>query len=130
MPKDPNEYTRIQFVLSELEGPISARTAEGGSLSLTAKRDLERYYYLMQRMQPLLTEKERAFFRDMLRGVVLDVPDQARLLPLDIQETGDEVFGDHGLSPEHMHDLATKLTLAECVALYDDAERYWLTRGE
>lgn len=125
MPKHPNDYPKVQFLLSDsLRANVAQRST--GSVHLTAKRDLERYYWLISRSMPRLSDQEWSLMQDMLSSVLLDVPDMARLLDADLEEMLDtypEQFEKWGVDAADIVAKVRAMSPAEKMAIYDRCER-------
>lgn len=121
---------KVQFQATDLEAALTARTAKTGSIGLTARRDLSRYYQCMaSELQSLhLSEAEAAAICDYLYGF-LAIPgvDSLGSLPLALALGVDEhVCRDRGVSVVALNEKLRALTWAQRLALVDAVERFWL----
>ena len=117
---------RIVFRAGEsLTGELEARSNGESLLNLTAKRDLERYYYVLSRSMPELSENDALLLCDILNGAIFAFPDSIRMLPLEVEDADESCFLKWGVEKKNILDHVRSLSVAEMAATIDAVERYW-----
>jgi hypothetical protein len=121
----------VSFRAGELEGQLQARDHES-SLGLTAKRDLERYYTLLEDELATvdLTPPEARMLCEALKGDTIGGSRYRTLLWASVMEvTYLPIFGSHSrVKKQHQDQLAEKLRKlrpGQAMALIDAVERFW-----
>lgn len=131
-----NEPAYIQFRPGPLARRIAARTPAGRSPGETARRDLERYYTVLERVLAGLGFEERAWnlLRDALNGTWADPWWTARELAAGIEDALGSGLGEKwGLSQREQAVLLAQirgLSPAEVWAVIDAVERWWARQGD
>ncbi len=129
------ESPRIQFRATGLLGealekradiPPGATPDETGSiLSMTARRDIGRYYDMLIRSLPTFSENEALLLCDVLNGTIIEsfsVPLLWTEISDAVQEGYDEKWEIDGAA---LVARLRALTPFECMAVGDAVERYW-----
>lgn len=120
----------IQFRAGELRTALEGRASASLSVDLVAKRDLGRYYTLLDAVRPTFSEAEASLILDACNGIVWDqrsvgflwaeVADGIKLDGLD------EKWGvDGGALVKRLR----ALPFAELQAIADASERWWGLAG-
>ena len=127
LPREP----QIQFRAGGIEPELTARAGGAESPSLVARRDLERYYYLLRRALPTFTEPEASLIVDACNGWLIE-PHTAPLLWAEV----DDAIRMDGLAEKWGVDGASlvarlrALTPFESLAVADAAERFRLAPND
>lgn len=130
--RDDNDIT-VHFRVGELRTPIEARMTPNVSAHGVAKRDLARYYYLLEIGRRLIrqrfTEEEIIFFLDAMNGSIYREPSA----PLEVKADIDVALFYSDLSrwsfdASGMSRKLDETSLIEWSALHDAVERFWSDR--
>lgn len=120
--------TRVQFRNAAVADALAER-AEPSARSLTAARDLERYYALLgAELSTLdLSEAEAGLVADALNGILLE-PHTMRLLWANVADAIRLQGLDRkwGVDGEALVEKLRALTPGQIWALADAAERFWV----
>lgn len=116
---------QIGFRAGDLEPQLQARAGQGGSLGLTARRDLERYYALLARELPTFTESEAMLLCDVMNGTLTE-PHTASLLWANVSDALEDGYAEKW----HVDGLALvarlrHLSPIQAMAVCDACERFW-----
>lgn len=116
----------ISFASRDLERELAARTEADSQAarSLTAKRDLERYYETLRRSLPTFTEQEATLIVDALNGTILE-PNTVTLLWANVDDHNRLYDGSLPMDVAALVARLRGLSYAECMALADAVERFW-----
>lgn len=133
----PKQGPPVQFRDVRLEPMLEARTGSFlDSKGQVAKRDLERYYYLLQAalksaLKKLgLSEGEALLMCDLANGTLWE-PHTAALLWAQVADGAEEGYGDKwGVDAEALAARLRSLEPMESMALVDALERWWALPGE
>lgn len=124
------KYPRINFRLgTHLAEALSSRQVND-SLDLTAKRDLERYYDMLQRSLPHFSMGEALLMCDVFNGTI-HMPYSVSLLWASVSDSIEggqgEYWQEHypSLDVPALVERLRKLTPFECMAVADAIERAW-----
>ncbi len=100
------------------------------SISITAKRDLERYYRLLEMEAQEFTEAEASLICDALNGTFFE-PHTITLLWANIADAirYDGLDGKWDVDGAALVERLRNLTPAQTFALADAAERFWNATG-
>jgi hypothetical protein len=123
----------IQFNDKKLEAEIATRAGEGSILSpsLTAKRDMERYYHLLHESMPALTVGEANAIADACNGwAAWDTPHTPDYLWVELDDAIrlDGHDAKWGIGADFGQRLRA-LTAIQRYALVDAAERFWQSQS-
>lgn len=118
---------QIQFRPGDVLAQLQERAGETfvSSPDLVAKRDLERYYALLELVLPKFSLNESLLLVDAMNGCMLDIP-TIHLLWANIADALED-----GLAEKWHVDGASlvarlrRLSRFECLAVYDAIERAW-----
>ena len=128
---DPNDYPTIQFNATSIIGEIRAREGRSRSEHQTARRDLTRYYKMLEEERPAFTHEQASLLCDLLNGVMLEPLDHAAQgLQIEIQDASDRLFEKWGLDRGRLEKRVADLSFAEALATIDAVERFWASGGE
>ena len=120
MKKQPNDYPRIAFRLSEeLKQSLSERTEERQSQDSVAKRDLEAYYDELPYALPQFSEQDALLICGELNGARIS-PETLHYLRRDVIDAAME---------QNKQELAQRLqnlSRFEWRAIVDAVQRYWI----
>ncbi len=120
---------RIEFRAGPVAGPISDRT---GTISegLVARRDLERYYALLDHelARVELSEAEASLICDALNGTLMD-PHSYRLLWAEVADAVrlDGLDAKWGVDGDALVERLRALSPGAMMAVVDAVERFWLS---
>ncbi len=123
---DGNMYPRIQFRSSEiLDRELAARSDESLSVHTVAKRDLERYYEMLQRSLPSFTQGEAMLLVDVLNGT-LHLSYSMHLIWAEVSDALKEGYAEKWeVDGTALVEKLRELTPFECMAVADAVERAW-----
>ena len=126
MPKD-SRPAPIQFRPGSIEDAIEARKKSmDSSTNVTAKRDLERYYELLDEVRPHFTRAQALYLCDLLNGTLFQpVMQAARLLWAEVQDAPPTLAEKHDVDQDALVQRLNDLSLAESLAVVDAVERFW-----
>lgn len=120
---------RVSIRLADLLAPVTARTQADESLGATAKRDLSRYYNLLERdlavIAQALTRGEALLLCDLNNGTIWDTVSPGALR----DQVGDAEQARLDAWDVDRDTLTAKLralTTGQALALVDAIERWWL----
>ena len=123
---DPNDYPRIQFNATPIIDKIRARESRGRSEHQTARRDLTRYYKMLEEERPAFTHEQASVLCDMLNGVMLEPIDHApQLLQIEVQDAPDQLFEKWDVDQGRLEKRVADLSFAKALATIDAVERFW-----
>lgn len=131
-----NEPAHVQFRPGHLARRIAARTPAGHSPGETARRDLERYYTVLERTLAGVALDERAWnlLRDALNGTWADSWWAAHELAAEVEDALGSGLGEKwGLSGPEQGALLAQirgLSPAAVWAVIDAVERWWARQDE
>ena len=131
----PANSIKVQFYeAGPLKDDLEARIGGGfhsSSVSTVAKRDVERYYFLLKQALPAFSYGEAALMVDAMNGTIFE-PHTVRLL---WAEVADAIQLDHldtkwqqedsTLDGAALIEKLRGLSLVECMAVADAIERFW-----
>ena len=122
----------IQFRPGDIDEEIQARKQSmDSSVNVTAKRDLERYYKLLDGVRPHFTRQQALFLCDLLNGTLFDpVMQAARLLWAEVQDAPPALAEKYDVDQDALVERLNALSLAESLAVIDAVERFWNGAGE
>ncbi len=120
----------IKFRASDLAGPLKERAdAIWHSKSLVAKRDLERYYSLLERTLPTLglSKEEVCLVADSLNGTLIE-PHTLSLVWANVDDSIrlDGLDEKWGVDGEALVGKLRAFTPLQATALVDAVERFWI----
>lgn len=117
---------QVNFRAGELQDDLEARTRPtGGGLAVTAKRDLERYYYMLRAQTPTLTRAEWCLTIDALNGTLME-PHTMKYVWADVEDAiGDGYANKWGVDGVKLVAFLRALTPFQQLAVVDVAERFW-----
>lgn len=121
---------QIQFrAIDKLAEALEVRAEQGRPASLVAQRDLERYYETLRRSMPSLTVGEASLLADVCNGTYWE-PHTVTLLWANVADALDDPVAEKwGMSDAYAQDFVQRLrrlSYAECMALVDALERFWI----
>ena len=117
---------RITFRASgDLLRALDTRSDDGLSRNLTAKRDLERYYYIIDRAMPELTENEASLICDVMNGTINEPADAIRMLPVVLDDAGREYYEKWNVDKRRLLTNILLLPDSGKAAIIDAVERFW-----
>jgi hypothetical protein len=115
----------VAFRAGDLLFPLTERSSQDRTLSATARRDLERYYALLQRELPSLALKEASLLVEVVKGFTV-TPETATFLWASVENAFKAyVAPEHAQTAKRLSTFLSKLSYAQCLALLDACERYW-----
>jgi len=118
---------KIQFHLGDIEPRLTERAGQL-SPSLVAKRDLQRYYQILNDSMPRLTEGAAAAICDALNGAML-TPATYRYLWAEVDDWPAEELGTKwGIDGPALVTQLRALSPCASMALCDAVERFWAAR--
>ncbi|HNQ89814.1 MAG TPA: hypothetical protein PKM73_14440 [Verrucomicrobiota bacterium] len=116
----------IQFNDVDLERREIAPRTSHLSASLTAKRDLERYYLALQQQLPALTESEAMAICDVCNSwAAWDSPKSPAYLWAELEDALTEGLTEKWGITQAFVERIKAMSYIERVALVDAAERFW-----
>jgi len=128
---DPNDYPRIQFNATPIIEKIRTRKSRGRSEHQTARRDLKRYYQLLEASRPTLPFRQAKLLCDLLNGTMFEPIDRApQLLQIEVQDAPDRLFEKWDVSREKFERRVADFSAAEAYATIDAVERFWKEPNE
>jgi len=128
---DPNDYPTIQFNATALIDEIRARESRSRSEHQTARRDLTRYYKMLEEERPAFTHEQASLLCDLLNGVMLEPLDHApQGLQIEIQDAPGQLFEKWDVDRGRLEKRVADLSFAEALATIDAVERFWASDGE
>lgn len=125
----------IQFRDKEIEAELDTRAGKGLSLSLVARRDLQRYYALMRRSLPAFSEPEASLIVDAMRGARTE-PHTVEVLWAGVDDAvrGESLDEKWDVDGAALVDRLRSLTPFGALTVADACERFWrrtdLSTGE
>jgi len=123
---DPNDYPTIQFNATALMNEIRARESQSRSEHQTARRDLTRYYKVLEEERPAFTHEQASLLCVLLNGVMLEPLDHAAQgLQIEIQDAPDQLFEKWDVDRGRLEKRVANLSFAEALATIDAVERFW-----
>lgn len=120
---------RVSIRLADLLAPVTARTQAAESLGATAKRDLSRYYNLLERdlavVAQALTKGEALLLCDLNNGTIWDSVTTTALWA-QVADADQAQLDAWGVDREALAAKLRALTTSQALALVDAIERWWL----
>jgi hypothetical protein len=130
--KNQPRQAPVSFRDQALASQLAARSGER-SLGLTAARDLERYFALLRDTLPTvpLAENEAMLVCDALNGIIIDPHTYKLTYKLIWAQVDDAIHIDRldrkwDVDGQALVSKLRGLTAAQCLALADAVERFWL----
>jgi hypothetical protein len=116
----------VQFRMKNQE-ELEKRAVDGmRSKDLTARRDLNRYYMLLEEITPSFPKKEALTIVAVHNSpMVQDMRMHARLLHANVEDGPEMYVEGHGVDREELVEKIKALSFPEKVAAMDAIERYW-----
>ena len=128
-PKHPNDYPRVQFQITDpaMGEAIQARQQSmDTSTNTVARRDLSRYYMVLEEARPVFTKAEAQLLVDVFNGIIFQPIDMgARLLWAALEDAEEAYFEKHGVKKGAIVKRLHGLSFAEALAVIDAIERSW-----
>jgi hypothetical protein len=124
--KNPNDYPRVMFrVNKKLETFLKERIEGKQPLDQVVRRDLERYYELLQRSLPTFSMSEARLICNALNGNIIR-PESVHLIWAEVSDTLEEgIIDEDGVDGPALVKRLRALTPFECMAVADAVERVW-----
>ena len=123
---DPNDYPTIQFNATSIINKIRAREDQGRSEHQTARRDLTRYYKMLEEERPAFTYEQASVLCDVLNGVIFEPIDHApQILQIEVQDAPDDLFEKWDVDQDRLEKRVADLSFAKALATIDAVERFW-----
>jgi len=123
---DPNDYPTIQFNATSIIDKIRARDNQRRSEHLTARRDLKRYYKLLEASRPTLPFEQAKLLCDLLNGTMFEPINHApQILQIKVQDAPDQLFEKWDVSRDKLEQRVADFSDAEAYAVIDAVERFW-----
>lgn len=128
MPKKPQDYEKVWFQLlakSDLEEKLHVRKSDfHTSHNIVARRDLERFYKLLQKELPTYSEAEAHLLVDVFNGTLFE-PLEMVMLWASVSDAEDAYFQKWDVEKDDIVQRLRTLSFAEQVATIDAIERFW-----
>jgi hypothetical protein len=114
--------TLVQFrAVGSFGGELDCRS--DGNESEVARRDLTRYYQLLRRSLPEFSEEEWMIIHNACNGLLTyDI----QTVPLLWAQVSDFCEAHNVPDCQPLIDRLRRLSLVECLAVIDEAERFWI----
>ena len=127
MPTNRKDYPKIQFAATEVADKIQARTrSTDTSIHIAARRDLRRYYELLEQSRPTFSEAEAHFLVDIFNGTHFDpIEMSATMLWASVEDAPEATAEKHGIDRGDVVGRLRTLSFAEGLAVIDAVERFW-----
>lgn len=121
--------SHVQFQAdSPLDRELEARVGDGGDPGATARRDLQRYYALLEHTRLTLnfTENEYLLMMEALNGSIFD-ENVAGLIWAEVEDgiRMDHLDEKYGVDGQELIRRLRGLTLSQNMTFADAAERFW-----
>lgn len=120
---------RVSIRLADLLAPVTARTQAAESLGATTKRDLGRYYDLLERdlavVAQALTTAEAMALCDLNNGTIWDSVTTTALWA-QVADADQAQLDAWDVDREALTAKLRALTTSQALALVDALERWWL----
>jgi len=131
MPTNRDDYPHIQFAAPQIGDKISERNQpEEGSENITARRDLRRYYKLIQEALPIYSKEQASLLCDLLNGVRIEPIERApQLIRIEVHDAPDAIFEKWDVDRGQLGKRVANLSFAEAVATVDAVERFLALDG-
>jgi hypothetical protein len=132
MPTNRDDYPHIQFAATQIANKIRARKrSTDTSESITARRDLRRYYKVVKESVPLFTHGQASLLCDLLKDTMLEPIDRAPdLIWIEVQDAPDDLFDKWDAGRDQLERRLADLSFAKALATIDAVERFWASGGE
>jgi hypothetical protein len=134
--KEPRDYPRIQYRPGEeLHEQLRQRESSFNSIHQIAKRDVERYYFVVARALERIsfTEGEAQLMCDVLNGSLAEPADVLEIhVHASVEDADPAVFDKWDVDRAALLRKLSSLDLLQAAAITDAIERFWagVSRGE
>jgi hypothetical protein len=122
----PSSRYQFRAVSPSLNTELAQRTRDGEEQATAIPRDLGRYYEIMRRDLPVVSEAEASLLVDALNGARHVEPSTIALLWAEIADACEDGLAEKwGVDGAAFVARLRELDYAQCVAVVDAVERYW-----